>query len=142
MHLDFYKGTIELKRIRKMYQKHCSGSGYYVREVSVDYSHIQFNLDCRSRVYELYVDKIEDMMMWMKYIAIIRMGKLNEAQEIFKNAVEVQYDASFAKTQSVVWRDEFTFEIAIVNDLEDTVEASSDNSKKYGFCSSYVNCQD
>jgi hypothetical protein len=94
IHLDFYKGTIEINQVRKMYQKNCGGSGYYVclflhYGIVLSAANSQFNLDCRNRVYELYVDRIEDMKMWMKYIAIIRTGKLREVQEVFATSVTV-----------------------------------------------------
>jgi len=66
-----YKGKIEIGDMHQLvYQRNQAGDGFY------------FSLECISRSYELFLPQREDMITWMKYLALVRYNRIRVKTDV------------------------------------------------------------
>jgi len=66
-----YKGKIDVGEMHQLiYQRNQAGDGFY------------FSLECISRSYELFLPMREEMITWMKYIALVRYNRIRLKSDV------------------------------------------------------------
>jgi hypothetical protein len=66
-----YKGSIDIGDMHSLiYQRNQAGDGFY------------FNLECISRSYELFLPQREEMITWMKYLALVRYNSIRVQSDV------------------------------------------------------------